>query len=213
MRRRVLNALREMWVAQGAAEAPTDLVSITCAVRVQSGRQARSHFHDRLRQALQTHHSGYEWRLAGREPNVAQLSFCCANSRGRLLDRRISEVADLSKARDQAKALARSLIETASLKEWQSCRTHVLDDRGAELFVMPFSWAIERRNRHEGIFHSGRKPMPFNYDESEAKVSRSEGAAWPMPPARLRRLCSALVLSAFQFQLATQLPDASGLRL
>jgi len=48
---------------------------------------------------------------------MAQLSFCCANSRGYLLDCRVSKVTDLSEARDYTKALARSLIETTGLED------------------------------------------------------------------------------------------------
>jgi hypothetical protein len=85
---------------------------------------------------------------------VAELSFCCANSRGSLLDRRVSAVADLSEAHDYAKALAQSLIETIGPVDWKSCRIHVLDDRGEEQFVMPCSWAAGRQNRRSGFFMS-----------------------------------------------------------
>ncbi len=47
---------------------------------------------------------------------MAQVSFCCANSRGRLLDRCVVEVTDLYEAREYAKFLAQSLIETAGLR-------------------------------------------------------------------------------------------------
>jgi hypothetical protein len=85
---------------------------------------------------------------------MAQLSFHCANSRGYLLDRRVSDVADLLEARDYARAFARSLSKTSGLERWNGCRIHVLDQRGKELFVMPLPWAIGGRNRHEGIFGS-----------------------------------------------------------
>ncbi len=78
---------------------------------------------------------------------MAQVSFCCSDSRGRLLDRVIADVNDFFEARDYAKEVVWFFIKTARLADWRSCRLHVRDDRGEEIFVMPFSWALERRQR------------------------------------------------------------------
>ena len=83
---------------------------------------------------------------------MAQLAFCCADSRGYLLDRRVSEVTDLSEARDYAKAFARSLVGAAGSEEWKNCRIHVLNGSGEEQFVMPCAWAIAKPSRRGGIF-------------------------------------------------------------
>ncbi len=72
---------------------------------------------------------------------MAQFSFCCANPYGMLLHRRNADVADLREARDFATVLIRLLIDSATLKDWRSCRLHVFDHGGKEIFVMPF-WSI-----------------------------------------------------------------------
>ena len=70
---------------------------------------------------------------------MAQISVCCSNSRGILLDRQTAQVEDLLEACDYATAMARSLIATVSLEDWRCCRLDVCDDLGAEIFVLPFS--------------------------------------------------------------------------
>jgi hypothetical protein len=83
---------------------------------------------------------------------MAQLAFCCADSRGYLLDRRVSEVSDLSEARDYAKAFAQSLIGAAGLKDWKNCLIHVFDGGGEEQFVLPCAWANAKPSRRERFF-------------------------------------------------------------
>lgn len=78
---------------------------------------------------------------------MAQVSFCCANARGYLLDRRVADVNNVFEARDYAKELVWSLIKTAGLEDWRSCRLHVRDQKGQEIFVMPFAWALGKRHR------------------------------------------------------------------
>ncbi len=78
---------------------------------------------------------------------MAQLSFCCANSRGFLLDRREAEVTNLFEARDYAKEIVWWFLKTAHLQDWRSCRLHVRDQNGKDIFVMPFPWALGRRQR------------------------------------------------------------------
>ncbi len=78
---------------------------------------------------------------------MTQVSFYCASSWGVLLDKRVVEVRDLFEARDCAKHVAWSIIKTAHPMDWRSCRLYVRDNNGKELFVMPFSWALGRRQR------------------------------------------------------------------
>jgi hypothetical protein len=75
---------------------------------------------------------------------MRQVSFCCSTSRGTVLDRRVAEVKNLSEARRYAAAFARSVVATAAAQDWAKCRMHVRDERGDELFVMPF-WSAASR--------------------------------------------------------------------
>ncbi len=72
---------------------------------------------------------------------MAQFSFCCANPYGMLLHRRTVDVTSLVEAREFAKVVIRLLIDSATLRDWRSCRLHVFDPAGDEVFVMPF-WSI-----------------------------------------------------------------------
>jgi hypothetical protein len=69
---------------------------------------------------------------------MPQVSFCCSNGRRPLLDRRVVEVENLSEARERAMALVHSLAGSTTQQDWRRCRLHARDDRGAEIFVMPF---------------------------------------------------------------------------
>ncbi len=73
---------------------------------------------------------------------MAQVCLHCSNSHGRLFDRRVAEADDLLDARDQAEAVARSLIATPDLQDWRNFRLRVWDDLAEEVFVMPFSSII-----------------------------------------------------------------------
>jgi hypothetical protein len=75
---------------------------------------------------------------------MPQLSFRCANSRGVVVDQRVAEVASLFDARDYAMALVRSRIAAGTRQDWRKCRLQVSDERGEEIFVMPF-WSTQGR--------------------------------------------------------------------
>lgn len=75
---------------------------------------------------------------------MRQVSFCCATSRGTVLHRCVAEVKNLSEARRYAAAFARSIVAAAAAQDWAKCRMHVRDERGDELFVMPFWPAASR---------------------------------------------------------------------
>jgi hypothetical protein len=78
---------------------------------------------------------------------MVQVSFCCANSHGYLLDRREEDVTTLFEARDFAKDVIWSFINTAHPLDWRKCCLHVRDQNGKDIFVMPFAWALGRRRR------------------------------------------------------------------
>lgn len=75
---------------------------------------------------------------------MPQVSFCCSNSHGDVVDRRLAEVDSLLQARDYAVALVRLLIAEDVMRDWRNCRLHVRDERGGDLFVMPF-WSMLSR--------------------------------------------------------------------
>ncbi len=83
------------------------------------------------------------------------LSFLyCSNSRGCVPDRQVAEVADLFEARDHAKGVARSLIATASLRDWRSF-LRVNDELGDEIFAMRFSSVLGRPYRQAARLDPG----------------------------------------------------------
>ena len=75
---------------------------------------------------------------------MPQVSFRCSNSRGVEVDRRVAEIGNLAQARDYATALARSRMATAPQQDWRRHRLHVEDERGAEIFVLPFWSTLEK---------------------------------------------------------------------
>ncbi len=93
---------------------------------------------------------------------MAQISFCCANSQGYLLDRRVAEVDDLLAARNYAKEFVWSFMKTAQLQDWRSCRLHVRDQNGNDIFVMPFPWALGRR-KHFVSFWKRSDALRFDF--------------------------------------------------
>ena len=69
---------------------------------------------------------------------MPQVLFCCSNSRGTVLDRRVADVENLFEARKYAANVVRALAATATAHDWRKCRLHVQDERGKDIFVMPF---------------------------------------------------------------------------
>jgi len=69
---------------------------------------------------------------------MPQVSFRWSNSRGVIIDQDVAEVKTLSDARDYAMSLVRSRIAAGAPQDWRKCRLQVSDERGGELFVMPF---------------------------------------------------------------------------
>ena len=64
---------------------------------------------------------------------MGQLYFHCSNARG---------TADLAEARDHATSVVRLLLMTRRSEDWRGWVLHVSDDRGDEIFVMPFAFVL-----------------------------------------------------------------------
>lgn len=73
---------------------------------------------------------------------MTQVYLHCANTRGVLMDRRGTAVADLTEACDAATCAVRSMVSTISLEDWRDWTMHVSDEAGEEIFVLPFAFAL-----------------------------------------------------------------------
>ncbi|MGD9879595.1 MAG: hypothetical protein AB7F22_33615 [Reyranella sp.] len=73
---------------------------------------------------------------------MARLYFHCSSARGTLIDPRGVDLGDLAEACDHATRVVRSFIATPNLEDWRSWVLHVSDDRGDEVFAMPFASAL-----------------------------------------------------------------------
>jgi hypothetical protein len=70
---------------------------------------------------------------------VAQLYFHCSNTLEVLIDRGGAAICDVTDARDHAAHVVRSLVTAANAEDWRGWVLQVSDDRGEEIFVMPFA--------------------------------------------------------------------------
>ena len=75
---------------------------------------------------------------------MTRLFFHCANERGTLIDRTGLEFGNLTEACERADRFVHSLIASPSLEDWRSWVLHVSDDRGEDLFVVPFASALSK---------------------------------------------------------------------
>jgi hypothetical protein len=75
---------------------------------------------------------------------MTQISLCCTNDSGTILDRRLVKISNLDEAREYAVDLIRSSTANANLRDSRKCRVHVQDELGHDIFVMPF-WSTLRR--------------------------------------------------------------------
>ena len=71
---------------------------------------------------------------------MTQVYFHCSNTRKVFVDRAGALVNDLVEARDQAACVVRCLAEAAGIENRRDWVLHVSDDRGDELFVVPFAF-------------------------------------------------------------------------
>ena len=75
---------------------------------------------------------------------MAHVFFHCANIQGVVLDRRGSDVEDLSEARERAFQAVHAFINTPGPEDWREWSLHVSDEDGEEIFVMTFSSVLGR---------------------------------------------------------------------
>lgn len=77
---------------------------------------------------------------------MAQVYFHCSHAQGALIDRRGTEVCDLTEARDYAARLVQSLIAAPSLEDWRDWVLQVSDNLGEEIFTVCFATVIGKPN-------------------------------------------------------------------
>ncbi|PAY06514.1 MULTISPECIES: hypothetical protein [Bradyrhizobium] len=73
---------------------------------------------------------------------MGQLYFHCSHPKGTLIDRCGAAIADLNEAHDHATGVVRSFLMKLSPEDWRSWVLHVCDDRGDDVFLMPFSFVL-----------------------------------------------------------------------
>jgi hypothetical protein len=77
---------------------------------------------------------------------MTKVYFHCASDRQVLIDRSLTEVGDLTEAREYAARVVQSLITAPSLEDWRKWALHVSDDLGNEIFVVPFVAVLGKPN-------------------------------------------------------------------
>jgi hypothetical protein len=75
---------------------------------------------------------------------MAQMYFHCVSTEGVMLDRRGSDIDDLSEAREHAVQLARKYISTPGPQDWRRWILMASDHDGEEVFVMRFVTLLSR---------------------------------------------------------------------
>ena len=70
---------------------------------------------------------------------MTDVFFHCSDEEHVLIDKRGAAIGDLVEACEHAERLARSYIMMASAEDWRNWVVHVTDDRGDEIFVLPFT--------------------------------------------------------------------------
>jgi len=73
---------------------------------------------------------------------MTQVYFHCSNTNNVFVDRRGAAVEDLAEARDHATRVVHSFTDARRLEDWRDWVLHVSDDRGDELFVVPFKFVL-----------------------------------------------------------------------
>jgi hypothetical protein len=73
---------------------------------------------------------------------MTQVYFHCSNAKKVFVEHRGALVDDLVEARDYATRVVQSFTSERSLEDWHDWVMHVSDDRGDELFVVPFIFVL-----------------------------------------------------------------------
>jgi hypothetical protein len=71
---------------------------------------------------------------------MTQVYFHCSNTKKVFVDYCGAVVDDLAEARDHARRVVASFTCERSLDDWRDWVLHVSDDRGDELFIVPFTF-------------------------------------------------------------------------
>jgi hypothetical protein len=74
--------------------------------------------------------------------NMTDVFFHCSDDEHVLIDKSGAAISDLVEACEHAERLARSYIMTANGEDWRNWVVHVTDDRGDEIFVLPFTTVL-----------------------------------------------------------------------
>lgn len=77
---------------------------------------------------------------------MTQVYFHCSNTKKVLVDYHGAVVDDLAQARDHATCVVESLTRERSLDDWRDWVLHVSDERGDELFIVPFVFVLGKAN-------------------------------------------------------------------
>jgi hypothetical protein len=75
---------------------------------------------------------------------MAQVYFHCSNTRKVFVDCHGAVVDDIAEARDHATRVVQSFTNERSVKDWRDWVLHVSDDRGDELFIVPFTFVLRK---------------------------------------------------------------------
>jgi Domain of unknown function (DUF6894) len=75
---------------------------------------------------------------------MATLYFHCVGTREALVDRRGSEMDDLSDARARAFHVIQAFITSAGPEDWREWTVYVNDEEGEELLSVPFTSVLGR---------------------------------------------------------------------
>ena len=77
---------------------------------------------------------------------MTQIYFHCSKAKKVFVDRYSALVDDLAEARDHARLVVQSLANERSLEGWRDLVLHVSDEKGDELFVVPFTFVLGKPN-------------------------------------------------------------------
>ncbi len=70
--------------------------------------------------------------------------FHCTSETQAVVDRRGSQLEDLSDARARAFAIIQSMVTSTGSEDWRDWMVHVSDDEGEEILSVPFASVVGR---------------------------------------------------------------------
>ena len=73
---------------------------------------------------------------------MTQVYFHCSNTKKVFVDYCGAVADDIAVARDDATRVVESVTSERSLDDWRDWVLHVRDDRGDELFIVPFTFVL-----------------------------------------------------------------------